>query len=59
MLTVYKVIKRIQKDKNKSFFIGEHRSKEIIVKFFNEMKNEMVDPDKFIIKNNFWRRKMA
>ena len=36
-------------------FIGEHRSKEIDSKvFFNKMKNEMANPNKFFIKNSIY-----
>ncbi len=53
LLTAYKNYQKNSKEiKINLIFIGEHRSKEFnSYEFFNEMKNEMVDPDKFIIKN--------
>ena len=53
LLTAYKSYQKNSKEiKINLIFIGEHRSKEFnSYEFFYEMKNEMVDPDKFIIKN--------
>ena len=53
LLTAYKNYQKNSKEiKINLIFIGEHRSKEFnSCEFFNEMKNEMVDPDKFIVKN--------
>ena len=53
LLTAYKNYQKNSKEiKINLIFIGEHRSKEFnSYEFFNEMKNEMVDPDKFVVKN--------
>tara|TARA_Y100000816_G_scaffold78035_1_gene53034 strand:- start:11513 stop:12661 length:1149 start_codon:yes stop_codon:yes gene_type:complete len=52
LLRAYKNYQKNSKEiKINLIFIGEHRSKEFdSYSFFDEMKNEMVDPDKFIIK---------
>ena len=53
LLRAYKNYQKNSKEvKINLTFIGEHRSKEFdSYEFFNEMKNQMIAPDKFIIKN--------